>query len=201
MHQDIRLGQMQPLFRARWPEALGISVGDYKSSIPDPPERKLIPGRFCDLILVDRRVTIRQACEGLGVAYTGPDFEPPSSMSQNPPNVEWMYCQADENFNQNCHECSQTFPSDECGLDCIEGLCLFAQNPLLLVNRCILLARSLPSHHVKLSQTKNRLGKPCLQPNEVGCACLQVKNGQPELTWVWGHGKGERFCVASRLKW
>jgi hypothetical protein len=224
--EEVRTQQATTLWQAGWGKYLSRDTFEmYLEDIPLIPATLAQPNtHFPCLVLVDRRLAELDMCDFLRISYdteTALNFRDDGRQlcpDQVPP-VYWMRChEGGSNLGKNAWQCRQVWRQsrDECGLDVSEGLCLIAQHRVLLVDQCIVLARSIPTPALrrrterevfrKPEEDKGQLRRPKLpgrgriKAEERGAACLKVWNGDPILTWIWGIHAGARFGVASRLK-
>ena len=111
------------------------TFADYLASIPDLPAFPAgYDERFPHLVLVDRRVKVVEACQMLNVKFEGNNrtlvaFDPAKASTQP---VYWMRCQDGKAYrHRKPSDCRMEFSShgDEIGLDALEGLACYVQEP------------------------------------------------------------------------
>jgi len=179
-----------------WDKGFGDVIGcesfeQYLETIPEIPERPQdLPEHF-KLILVDARIArdnnlggLVAVCELLGVTFSGNtntlvSHDPKHKVKED---VYWMWCQdGKQNCNKSVKTCRKQFAkSGEIGLNAMEGLAIFAQNPDVLKDHCIDLPSSVRSG------------------GREGCAQLRLWRDRPGLRCCWGGNAYPDFGSASR---
>lgn len=194
---SIREQQARKLFR-RFGSALGCETfeayleghGDSFAPVPQiptwPAPYLRVFGRE-NICLVDRRVVdkigLMEYCRLAGLAYGGNDdtfeaFEPKQVKKED---LYWMlYQDGYRNRNRKPADCRTTFAPFEVGMDAIEGIGVYTQNPDVIIE-----------HYLDLPGSVHRGSRGL-------CACLGVIGGSPKLGWRWGDGSGPGYGSASR---
>lgn len=136
--QDPFAVQTEKLWSLGWGEALGYaSLDTYRASVPRVPDRlNADDPRFPDLVLVDARIPLVQACRLAHLVETDVEDEGAKHTPDvvQPQDVYWIRCQDGHRYYGKsdlllvCH----MFDNDEVGLTAMEGVALDAQRPALL---------------------------------------------------------------------
>lgn len=181
---DPREVQAKRLWDKGWGRELDFECFEtYLATIPEIPEElKEHDERFPELILVDARVSVRTACNLLGIECC---IEAQDLVSDNEnretARVSWMRCQnGRRNAGKSVRTCRDEFATNEFGLTATEGLAFFAQKPDQCRNWCMDLPASV------------------YRSNRVNVAYLFWFSARPKLDWSWGGHESGIVGSASR---
>ncbi len=193
----LRRRQAKVLWDRKW----GIGYGDYEhyfTTIPEVPmEIRRFDRDFPELILVDPRKPLREACQSVGLRIIEElDFMPRDAGSASQAGVRtpyWIRCQDGRRYRgKREDEALAAFVKDEAPLSAFEGVSFFAQRPHVVEAHYMYLWASSPI----LEHGPDMRAGACLGVWDDDAPELDFANGIPS-DFLYSHCHG----MASKLNY
>ena len=160
-----------------------LKFKDYLATIPEVPALpEAFVGRFGRLVLVEGRLSLTTLCRLARLKFNGNDstfvpFDPAKAKS----GVRWMWCQdGRRNRDRKPTDCRNSFPADEVGLDAVEGVSVYVDDPTVIHGHVLDLPGSV------------------LADNRDDCAYLGNWDVGLRLDWYWDDSASPGCGSASR---